>query len=154
MNRPFLAMAVISFVCTPAVLAKPKHTVQRGAVFPVEVQVVPNVLVQGASLTWQAYHHVDPMTGRVYDEVSPGQRLMATGFHCDAPVIANDPGVTLSCKVPLDVADAIYYLTSISIRAADFERTYYWQDEPFYVEVQVKGGEQITPPYVLSIRLK
>jgi hypothetical protein len=79
---------------------------------------------------------------------------MATSFHCEAQVVVNDPEVTLSCKVPLNVADATYYLTSISIRAEDFERTYYWQEEPFYVAVQAKGGEQITSPNVLSVRLK
>jgi hypothetical protein len=108
------------------------------------------VKIQSALLTWQAYDHVDPLTGRM-DEGGLAQRLMATSFHCDAEVVASDPVVTISCKVPLDVADAIYYLTSISIRTNDAERTYQW---PFDIEVRVKGGQRVTPPYILSMQLQ
>ena len=153
MSRQLLAIALMTFVCASATLAKPKHTVQRGAPLSIQTQFVPNIKIQAASLKWQAYDHVDAHTGRMYEEEDPGQSLMATSFHCNADVVANDPGVTLSCKVPLDVADGIYYLTSISIKTEDSERTYRWEEEPFYVEVRVKGGERVTPPYVLSVRL-
>ena len=153
MSRLLLAIALISFVGTSATLAKPKQTVQRGAVLSIHTQFVPDVKIQSASLTWQAYDHVDPVTGRM-DQGDLAQRLMATSFHCDAEVVARDPVVTISCKVPLDVADAIYYLTSISIKTNDAERTYHWQNEPFDIEVRVKGGERVTPPYILSMQLQ
>lgn len=154
MSRQLLAIALMTFVCTSSILAKPKQTVQRGSILSIRTQFAPNVKVQAASLTWEAYDHVDPHTLRMYEDKDPGQTLMATSFHCDAEVVASDPGVILSCKVPLDVADAIYYLTSITIKANDSERTYHWQNESFYVSVRVKGGERTTPPYILSIRLQ
>lgn len=154
MSRHLLAIALISFVCTFSMQAKPKHTVQRGSILSVQTQFVPNVKIQAASLTWQAYDHVDAHTGRMYEDADPGQSLMATSFHCDAEVVVSDPGVILSCKVPLDVADAIYYLTSISIKTRDSERTYHWQEESYYLEVRVKGGERISPPYILSMQLQ
>lgn len=153
MRRLFLAIALISLVCTSATLAKPKQTVQRGAVLSIRTQFVPDLKIQSASMTWQAYDHVDPVTGRL-DEGDPTQRLMATSFRCDAEAVVSAPVATISCKVPLDVADATYYLTSISIRTNDAERTYHWQEEPFYIEVRVKGGERVTPPYILSIQLQ
>lgn len=153
MSRLLLAIALISFVCTSATLAKPKQTVQRGAVLSIRTQFVPDLKIQSASMTWQAYEHVDPVTGRL-DVGDPTQKLMATSFHCDAEAVVTVPVATISCKVPLDVADATYYLTSISIRTNDAERTYHWQDEPFYIEVRVKGGERVTPPYILSIQLQ
>lgn len=154
MTRQISAIALTMLMCTSPGFSKPKRTVQRGAAIIIETHLVLNAKVQAASLTWQAYHQVDPMTQRTYDEVSPDQKHMATSFHCDADVVANSTGLILSCKVPLDVADAIYYLTSISIKTDDSERTHRWQDEPLNIEVRVKGGERVTPPYILSLRLQ
>jgi hypothetical protein len=143
MSKQFLAIGLITLMCVSNALAKPKHTVERGAPLIIDTHLIPNVNVQSAALTW-----------RTYDDVSSNQKLMATSFHCDADVVANSTSLTLSCKVPLYVADATYYLTSISIKTDDSERTYRWQDEPFDIEVRVRGGERITPPYILSVRLQ
>ena len=153
MTRRISAIALMMLMCASPGLTKPKRTVQRGAAITIEAHFVLNTKIQAASLTWQAYHQVDPQTQRTIDEVSPDQKHMATSFHCDADVVANDTGLILSCKVPLDVADAIYYLTSISIKTDDSERTYRWQDQSLNIEVRVKGGERVTPPYILSLRL-
>ena len=154
MTRQISAIALMMLMCTSPGLAKPKRTAQRGSAIIIDAHFSLNAKVQAASLTWQAYQHVDPQTNRKYNEVSPDQRFMATSFHCDADVVANSTGFVLSCKVPLDVADAIYYLTSISIKTDDSERTYRWQDQPLNIEVRVKGGERVTPPYILSVRLQ
>jgi hypothetical protein len=80
---------------------------------------------------------------------------MATAFRCDADVLANDSNVTLSCKVPLDVADGTYYLTAISIRTSDSERNYSWLGGlPADVEVQIKGGEEVIMPHIRSVWVK
>jgi len=141
--KQLLAIALIGLIWTSSALAKPKHTVQRGAALVLETQWFPSVNVQAASLTWQTY-----------DTLSPEQRHMATAFRCDANVVATTTGHTMSCKVPLDVADGNYYLTSIFIKTEDSERMYRWQDQAFYIDVQVKGGERVPPPYVLSVLLK
>ena len=154
MTKQISAVALMMLMWTSPGLSKPKRTVQRGEAIIIEAQFALNAKVQAASLTWQAYQHVDPDTNRKYNEVSPDQKRMATSFHCDADVVANSTGVTLSCKVPLDVADAIYHLTSISIKADDAERTFRGHDQPLNIEVRVKGGERVTPPYISSLRLK
>lgn len=119
------------------------------------MQLVANAPVQAASLTWQAFHLTDPMTQRAYDEVSPEQRGMATAFLCDADLVANDSGLAISCKVPLNVADGIFYLTAISIRTRDSERKYTWLgDLPADVEIQIKGGEEVRVPHIKSILVK
>ena len=154
-SRQFLAIALMGFVCTPAILAKPKLTVQRGAVFSVQMQLVANAPVQTAYLTWQTYYREDPKTRRVYEQVGPDQKGMATAFHCDADVVANDSNLAMSCKVPLDVADGTYYLTAVSIRTRDSERKYTWLgDLPADVEVQIKGGEEVKVPHIRSIMVK
>jgi hypothetical protein len=138
-----LASALISLVCASDVLAAPKHTVQRGGALVVETRFSANLNVQAASLTWQTY-----------DETRPNQKGLATAFRCNAEVAANETNLTLSCKVPLDVADGHYYLTSISIRTNDSEQKYSWYDEPLYVEVQIKGGEAVAAPQIKSVQLK
>lgn len=161
-SRKLLAIALMSFVCTSATPAKPKptlakpiHTFQRGAVFSLQMQLVANAKVQAASLTWQAFHLVDPMTQRVYDEVSPEQKGMATGFLCDADLATNNSSLAISCKVPLNVADGIYYLTAISIRTAASERKYTWLgDLPADVEIRIRGGEEVRVPHIESILVK
>lgn len=161
-SRQLLAIALVGFVCTSAALAKPKatlakpkHTFQRGAVFSVQMQLVANAPVQAASLTWQAFHLVDPMTQRIYDEVSPEQKGMAAAFLCDADVVATNSSLAISCKVPLNVADGIYYLTAISIRTRDSERKYTWLgDLPADVEIQIRGGEEVKVPHIRSILVK
>lgn len=154
-SRQFLAIALMGFVCTPATLAKPKLTVQRGAVFSVQMQLAANAPVQAAYLTWQTYYREDPKTGQIYEQVSPNQKGMATAFHCDADVVANDNSLAMSCKVPLDVADGAYYLTAVSIRTRDSERKYTWLgDLPADVEVLIKGGEEVRVPHIKSIMVK
>lgn len=157
-----LAIALMSFVCASATPAKPKptvakpiHTFQRGAVFSIQMELAANAPVQAASLTWQAFHLADPMTQRVYDEVSREQKGMATAFLCDADVVANNRSLEMSCKVPLNVADGTYYLTAISMRMKDFERKYTWYDDlRAEVEVQIKGGEEVRVPHIESIMVK
>lgn len=154
-SRELLAIALMSFVCTSASLAKPKPTFQRGAVFSVQVQLVANAPVQAAYLTWQTFYHEDPKTRRVYEQVSPEQKDMATGFRCDAEVVANGNSLAMSCKIPLDAADGTYYLTAISIRTKDSERKYTWfGDLPADVEIQIKGGEEVRVPHIRSILVK
>lgn len=154
-SRQLLAIVMTSFVCTSATSAKPKHAVQRGAIFSVQMQLVANAPVQAASLTWQAFERVDPKTGRIYEQVSPEQKGMATAFLCDADVVANNSSLAMSCKVPLDVADGTYYLTAISIRTRDTERKYSWLgDLPADVEVQIRGGDEVRVPHIKSILIK
>jgi hypothetical protein len=145
----------MSFVCTSPTVAKPIHTFQRGAVFSIQVELAADAPVQAASLTWQAFHLVDPQTQQTYDEVSPAQKGMATAFLCDTDVVANNGSLEMSCKVPLNVADGTYYLTAISIRTKDSERKYTWYgDLTAEVEVQVKGGEEVRVPHIKSIMVK
>lgn len=154
-SRQFLAIALMGFVFTPATLAKPKLTVQRGAAFSVQMQLVANAPVQAAYLTWQTYYREDPKSRRIYEQVSPDQKGMATTFHCDADVAANESNLAMSCKVPLDVADGTYYLTAVSIRTKDSERKYTWYDDlTAEVEVQIKGGEEVKVPHIKSIMVK
>ena len=69
-------------------------------------------------------------------------------------VVANADRLTLSCKVPLDVADGNYHLTAISVRASDFEKKYGWNDVPLDLHVQIKGGEETPLPRLRSVLLK
>lgn len=154
-SRQLLAIALLSFLSGPVAMAKPRHTVKRGAVLLIETQFAANVKVQAASLTWQAFQLVDPHTHQIYDDVSSAQKGMARVFRCDANVVANESGVALSCRVPLDVADGIYYLTSISIQTGDSERKYTWfVDLPADVEVQIEGGDALIVPHIKSIQVK
>ena len=119
------------------------------------MELAANAPVQAASLTWQAFHLVDPQTQQIYDEVSPEQKGMATAFLCDADVVANNRNIGMSCKVPLNVADGTYYLTAVSIRTKDSERKYTWYaDLTAEVEVQIKGGEEVRVPPIKSIMVK
>jgi len=80
---------------------------------------------------------------------------MATAFRCDAEVVANNGAFALSCKVPLNVADATYYPTAIYIRKEDSERKCSWLgDLPVDIEVQIKGGEAVTVPHMRSILVR
>lgn len=161
-SKQFLAVALMTLVCTSPTVAKPKPTVakskqmlQRGAAFSIQMELAANAPVQAASLTWQAFHLVDPQTQQIYDEVSPAQKGMATTFLCDADVVANNRSLEMSCKVPLIVADGTYYLTAISVRMKDFERKYTWYDDlRAEVEVQIKGGEEVRVPHIESIMVK
>jgi len=145
-NRQLLAIALLSFICGPVAMATPRHTVKRGTVILIGTQFAASVRAQAASLSWHTYD---------YDPISSAQRGMATAFRCDADVVANDSSVTLSCKVPLDVADGTYYLTAISVRTSDSERNYSWLGGlPADVEVQVKGGEEVTMPHIRSVWVK
>lgn len=154
-SKRLLAIALMNFACTSVTPAKPKLTVQRGAVFSVQIQLVANAPVQAAHLTWQTYYQEDPKTRRIYEQVSPEQKGMATAFPCDADVVANDSSLAMSCRVPLDVADGTYYLTAVSIRTRDSERKYSWLgDLPDDVEVQIKGGEEVKVPHIKSILVK
>jgi hypothetical protein len=143
-SRRLLAVALITFIYAPEVLAAARRTVQRGAALVIVTQFAANVRVQAASLTWQTY-----------DPVSPQQKDMATTFRCDAEVVANNGTFALSCKVPLDVADGNYYLTAIYIRTEDSERKYSWLgDLPVDIEVQIKGGETVIVPHMRSILVR
>lgn len=154
-SRQLLAIALLSFLGGSIAMATPRHTVKRGTVLLIETQFVANVKVQAASLTWQAFQLVDPHTHEVYDDVSPAQRGMARAFRCDANVVASQSGVAFSCKVPLDVADGIYYLISISIQTSDSERKYSWlHDLPADVEVQIEGGDALIVPHIKAIQVK
>lgn len=161
-SKQFLAVGLMCFLCTSPTVAKPKptiakskHTFQRGAVFSIQMELAADAPVQAASLTWQAFHLVDPQTQQIYDEVSPEQKGMATAFFCDADVVANNRNLEMSCKVPLNVADGTYYLTAISIRTKDSERKYTWYgDLTAEVEVQIKGGEEVRVPHIKSIMVK
>ena len=119
------------------------------------MELAANAPVQAASLTWQAFHLVDPQTQQVYDEVSPEQKGMATAFLCDTDVVASNKSLEVLCRVPLNVADGTYYLTAISIRTKDSERKYTWYgDLTAEVEVQIKGGEEVRIPHIKSITVK
>jgi hypothetical protein len=142
-RRFLLAVSVIILTPASSTLAVPKHIVQRGTSLIIETRFGNDVKIQAASMTWQTY-----------SEVSRRQKKMATAFRCDADVVAGDNNFALSCKVPLDVADGDYYLTSISIRADGSERKYNWSDEPIDVMVQVKGGEEVPLPQLRSILVK
>ena len=140
-SKQLLAIALMNLICTSGALAAPKHTVQRGGALVVETRFSADLNVQAAFLTWQTY-----------DEIRSNQKGMATAFRCSADVAAREINITLSCKVPLNVADGHYYLTSISIPTNDSEQKYSWYDEPFYVEVQIKGGEAVAVPQIRSIQ--
>lgn len=161
-NKRFLAVALITFACTSATLAKPKSPVvkskspvQRGAVFSIQIELAASASVQAASLTWQAFQLLDPHTHEIEDHLSPEQQGMARAFLCDADVVAKNSSLEISCKVPLNVADGIYYLTAISIRTRDSERQYTWLgDLPADVVVQISGGEEVRVPHIQSIMIK
>jgi len=143
-SKQLLAIGLLSIMYASNAPAAPRHTTQRGGVLVIETQFDTDVKVQAAFLTWQTY-----------DEISREQRGMATAFHCDADVVASRAGFTLSCKVPLDVADGHYYLTVISIRTSDSERKYSWFDDlRADVDVHIKGGEEVTVPHMSSILVR
>ena len=107
--------------------------------------------VQEVFLTWQTYDEANQ------NKKSIGQNLpgvMATAFRCKADAVVNSNSLRLSCKVPLDVADGTYYLTSISIQTGDYEKTYSWHDEPFFVQVRIQGGEAVPDPQITSVELQ
>lgn len=142
-SRRFLPVVAILSLTASSVLAAPRRTLQRSSVLAVETRFNSKVKIQAAFLSWQTY-----------DEIRPRQKGMETGFRCDADVAENETSYTLSCKVPLGVADGNYYLTSIFVRAGDFEQKYSWHDEPFYVVVQIRGGEEVPLPQLRSVVAK
>ena len=141
-SRKLLAAAVIYLTYAAYASAAPRPAVQRGAALVLETRFNQDIKLQAASLSWQTY-----------DEIGPRQKGMARAFRCEAEIVANAESLTLSCKVPLDVADGNYYLTSISVRANDFAQTYNWIDEPFDIHVQIRGGQEGVPR-VKSVVLK
>jgi hypothetical protein len=142
--RQLPAVALISLVFAYGALAAPKHTVRRGATFSIETQFNAEVKVGAASMTWQTF-----------DALSAEQRRMSTTFRCDADIVATATGFALSCKVPLDAADGHYHLTALVLRAGDSVRKYGWQgDLPAEVEIQIKGGEEVTVPGISSMQVK
>lgn len=143
-SRQLLAIALLSFLGGPVAMATPRHSVKRGSVLLIETQFAANVKVQAAYLNWQTY-----------DPISSAQRGMASAFRCNADVATNESSVALSCKVPLDVADGTYYLTSISIRTSDSEWNYSWlEDLPTDVEVRIEGGDALIVPHIKAIQVK
>jgi len=142
-TRQLLAVVAIYLTYAPYASAAPGQAVQRGAALVLETRFNQDVKLQAASLTWQTY-----------DQIGPRQKGMARAFRCEAEIVANAESLTLSCKVPLNVADGNYYLTSMSVRANDFEHTYNWIDEPFDIHVQIRGGQEAVLPRVRSVLLK
>ena len=141
--RQLVAVVAVGLTCAPYASTAPRPMIQRGTALVLETRFSQNVKVQAASLTWQTF-----------DEISPKQKGMARAFHCEADIVASADSLTLSCKVPLDIADGDYYLTSMAIRANDFEQKYDWTNEPFDVHVKIKGGQEAPLPRVKSVLLK
>lgn len=137
-------MMIIGVVWISAAEITAQRKAQRGAVLAIETEFKSDVKVQAAFLTWQTY-----------DSISPEQSGMATAFRCAADVVPNGTSPKLSCKVPFDVADGHYCLTSIFVKTSECEREYNFQrDLPTDVEVDIKGGKQISVPDFKPIQLK
>jgi hypothetical protein len=144
MTKQLMAVAATILSCASYAAAAPRPVVQRGTSIVVETRFNQDFMTEVASLTWQ-----------MFDPISPRQEGMARAFRCDADIVANgENGLKLSCKVPLDVADGDYYLTSLFVRANTFERTYNWINERLDLHVQVKGGQELPLPQVRSVQLK
>lgn len=143
-SRSLLAIALISLICGHHALAAPKHTVQRRGQLVIVTQFAANVRIQKAAMTWQTY-----------DPVTPQQKGMETAFGCHADAVADNGTLALSCKVPLEVADGTYHLTTIYIRTDGSERNYSWLgDLPAEIEVHIKGGEAVIAPHIKSIMVR
>ena len=143
-----------AFAGTPKWL-KPLCTVQRGQKITIETEFESKVEIQAAFLTWQTFKLDKQIEQYVCDlKDSAKQTGLATAFICSADVARNGAAVSMSCKVPLDVADEHYYLTSVLVETSGHETRYGFQDLPTEVQVCIKGGQQISPSKIKSIELK
>lgn len=140
----WIATMFAVLACDSAAKAVLPKVVERGQSVTLETQFKLATEVRTAYLTWQTY-----------DDIKPKQSSMARAFGCTAAVGQSADGFSFACNVPLNVADGLYVLTSITIETDKSKREYsFTKDLPMDIHVRIEGGPEVFVPDIQSIRTK
>jgi hypothetical protein len=144
--RRVCAIGLLVFIASSAKAnASSIRSFQRGETIVLETQLKSDATITSAALVW-----------RTFDNIDPKQKGMLSAFLCTASVVPNGSAITVSCKIPLDVADGVYYLDLLSIKTADAERVFGSGDDvmPTETKVKIKSGPMQVLPALKSVDVK